>query len=180
MWAIGKSGRRHGMDERIDNTTSPQYTGQHRRISSVDVPSPAAQPAESQPQPQPFHRTVPHVTQEPINDVEPEYVTRNRYMTLEEAQTRPGRKHMGVAVGDNDYLGSTGSLGTTGQFAANPGDTGAMKRQSLHYERYLETPKPGKTIFTSRRRKQRRAYLAIAIIAILMLVLAIVWFFFLR
>ena len=108
------------MGERIDNTTSPQYTGQHRRISSVDAPSPAAQPAESQPQPQPFHRTVPHVTQEPINDVEPEYVTRNRYMTLEEAQRRPGRKHMGVAVGDNDYLGQPARWARPGSLPPTP------------------------------------------------------------
>lgn len=32
-------------------------------------------------QPPRFHR--PHISQEPINDPEPEYVTRNRYQTLE-------------------------------------------------------------------------------------------------
>ena len=36
-------------------------------------------------QPPRFHR--PHISQEPINDPEPEYVTRNRYQTLEDAQT---------------------------------------------------------------------------------------------
>lgn len=51
-------------------------------------------------QPPRFHR--PHISQEPINDPEPEYVTRNRYQTLEDAQT--GRKHMGVASGDPVYL----------------------------------------------------------------------------
>lgn len=34
-------------------------------------------------QPIRYHR--PHISQEPINDAEPEYVTRNRYQTLEES-----------------------------------------------------------------------------------------------
>lgn len=55
---------------------------------------------ETSTQPPRFHR--PHISQEPINDPEPEYVTRNRYQTLEDAQT--GRKHMGVASGDPVYL----------------------------------------------------------------------------
>lgn len=55
---------------------------------------------ETSTQPPRFHR--PHISQEPINDPEPEYVTRNRYQTLEDAQT--GRKHMGVASGDPIYL----------------------------------------------------------------------------
>ena len=44
-------------------------------------------------QPIRYHR--PHISQEPINDAEPEYVTRNRYQTLEESQS--ARRHMGVA-----------------------------------------------------------------------------------
>ena len=51
-------------------------------------------------QPIRYHR--PHISQEPINDAEPEYVTRNRYQTLEETQS--GRRHMGVASSDPVYL----------------------------------------------------------------------------
>ena len=58
------------------------------------------QEGDTSTQPPRFHR--PHISQEPINDAEPEYVTRNRYQTLEDAQT--GRKHMGVASGDPVYL----------------------------------------------------------------------------
>ena len=47
-----------------------------------------------------YHR--PHISQEPIDDTEPEYVTRNRYQTLEESQS--GRKHMGVAPSESAYL----------------------------------------------------------------------------
>ena len=36
------------------------------------------------PQPMRYHR--PHISQDPIDDAEPEYVTRNRYQTLEEVQ----------------------------------------------------------------------------------------------
>ena len=69
-------------DQKQDNTFMPE------------------QDEASSPQPIRFHR--PHISQEPINDPEPKYVTRNRYQTLEEAQT--GRKHMGVASGDPVYL----------------------------------------------------------------------------
>lgn len=51
-------------------------------------------------QPRRYHR--PHISQDPIDDAEPEYVTRNRYQTLEEAQS--GRRHMGVASSDPVYL----------------------------------------------------------------------------
>ena len=51
-------------------------------------------------QPIRYHR--PHISQEPINDAEPEYVTRNRYQTLEESQS--ARRHMGVASSDPVYL----------------------------------------------------------------------------
>ena len=64
-------------------------------------------------QPPRFHR--PHISQEPINDPEPEYVTRNRYQTLEDAQT--GRKHMGVASGDPVYLKDASSEGLSAKYA---------------------------------------------------------------
>ena len=51
-------------------------------------------------QPIRYHR--PHISQEPISDAEPEYVTRNRYQTLEESHS--ARRHMGVASSDPVYL----------------------------------------------------------------------------
>lgn len=52
-------------DQKQDNTFMPE------------------QDEASSQQPNRFHR--PHISQEPINDPEPKYVTRNRYQTLEEA-----------------------------------------------------------------------------------------------
>lgn len=134
-------------------------------------------------QPPRFHR--PHISQEPINDPEPEYVTRNRYQTLEDAQT--GRKHMGVASGDPVYLkdaplskNSACSQEQT-QTPTKQHRRGPRPKQTLtHSARYLETPKQGKSIFTSsnRRRKQHRLQMALLIIAIVAIVLVIHFVFF--
>ena len=129
-----------------------------------------AQREESNPQPTRFHR--PHISQEPINDPESEYVTRNRYQTLEDAQT--GRKHMGVASGDPVYL-KDAPLSKNSAINAEPTNAPAARehrgprpKQTLtHSARYLETPKQGKAIFisSSRRRKQHRLQLTLLIIA---------------
>ena len=129
-----------------------------------------AQGEESTPQPTRFHR--PHISQEPINDLEPEYVTRNRYQTLEDAQT--GRKHMGVASGDPVYP-KDAPLSKNSAINAEPTNAPAARehrgprpKQTLtHSARYLETPKQGKAIFisSSRRRKQHRLQLTLLIIA---------------
>ena len=129
-----------------------------------------AQGEESTPQPTRFHH--PHISQEPINDPEPEYVTRNRYQTLEDAQT--GRKHMGVASGDPVYL-KDAPLSKNSAINAEPTNAPAARehrgprpKQTLtHSARYLETPKQGKAIFisSSRRRKQHRLQLTLLIIA---------------
>ena len=129
-----------------------------------------AQGEESTPQPTRFHR--PHISQEPIIDPEPEYVTRNRYQTLEDAQT--GRKHMGVASGDPVYL-KDAPLSKNSAINAEPTNAPAARehrgprpKQTLtHSARYLETPKQGKAIFisSSRRRKQHRLQLTLLIIA---------------
>lgn len=147
------------MDERTEHTPLPHS----RQRAAAGDPSHA------------YRRGIPHITQEPIDDVEFEYVTRERYETLEQAPSR--RRHMGTATSDPDYLSSE-----AGENVPGLSGTGSLPPlRDLHYERYLETPKPGKSIFTSRReRKQRRAHLIILIIALLALVLAIVWFFFLR
>ena len=137
-----------------------------------------AQREESTPQPTRFHR--PHISQEPINDPEPEYVTRNRYQTLEDAQT--GRKHMGVASGDPVYL-KDAPLSKNSAINAEPANAlaareqrGPRPKQTLtHSARYLETPKQGKSIFvsSSKRRKQHRLTILLLIIAIIAVALVI-------
>lgn len=142
-----------------------------------------AQGEESTPQPTRFHR--PHISQEPINDPEPEYVTRNRYQTLEDTQT--GRKHMGVASGDPVYLKDaplSKNSATNDESENNPTtreQRGPRPKQTLmHSARYLETPKQGKAIFvsSSRRRKQHRLQLALLIIAAVAIALIIRYIFF--
>ena len=142
-----------------------------------------AQGEQSTPQPTRFHR--PHISQEPINDPEPEYVTRNRYQTLEDAQT--GRKHMGVASGDPVYL-KDAPLSKNSAITDDPTSApvtrqqrGPRPKQTLtHSARYLETPKQGKSIFvsSSKRRKQHRLQLAFLIIAIVAIAMVIRFIFF--
>lgn len=125
-----------------------------------------------------FHR--PHISQEPINDAEPEYVTRNRYQTLEDAQT--GRKHMGVASSDPVYL-KDAPLSINSAINDDPTKTpksrqqrGPRPKQTLtHSARYLETPKQGKTIFvsSSKRRKQHRLTILLLIIVVVAIALVI-------
>lgn len=134
-------------------------------------------------QPPRFHR--PHISQEPINDAEPEYVTRNRYQTLEDAQT--GRKHMGVASGDPVYL-KDAPLSKNSAINDDPTKTpktrqqrGPRPKQTLtHSARYLETPKQGKSIFvsSSKRRKQHRLTILLLIIAVIAVALVIRFIFF--
>ena len=137
-----------------------------------------AQGEKSTPQPARFHR--PHISQEPINDPEPEYVTRNRYQTLEDAQT--GRKHMGVASGDPVYL-KDAPLSKNSATNDDPTKTPATRQQRgprpkqtlTHSARYLETPKQGKSIFvsSSKRRKQHRLQLLLLLLAAIAVALVI-------
>lgn len=134
-------------------------------------------------QPRRYHR--PHISQDPIDDAEPEYITRNRYQTLEESQS--GRRHMGVASSDPVYLkdaplskNSACSQEQT-QTPVKQQQRGPRPKQTLtHSARYLETPKQGKSIFisSSRRRKQHRLQIALLIIAIVALAMAIHFVFF--
>ena len=133
---------------------------------------------DSTPQPTRFHR--PHISQEPINDSDPEYVTRNRYQTLEDAQT--GRKHMGAASGDPVYL-KDAPLSKNSAITDDPTSApvtrqqrGPRPKQTLtHSARYLETPKQGKSIFvsSSKRRKQHRLQLLLLILAAIAVALVI-------
>lgn len=141
------------------------------------------QSEESTAQPARFHR--PHISQEPINDSEPEYVTRNRYRTLEDIQT--GRKNMGVASGDPVYLKdaplSKNSADHDGPMkeSATQQQRGPRPKQTLTYSaRYLETPKKGKSIFvsSSKRRKQHRLTILLLIIVAIAVALVIRFIFF--
>lgn len=134
-------------------------------------------------QPIRYHR--PHISQEPINDAETEYVTRNRYQTLEESQS--SRKHMGVASSDPVYLKDAPlSKNSACNQEQAPAPANQQRREPrpkqtlTHSARYLETPKQGKSIFisSSRRRKQRRLQIALLIIAIAAIALVIRFIFF--
>lgn len=134
-------------------------------------------------QPRRYHR--PHISQDPIDDAEPEYVTRNRYQTLEEAQS--GRRHMGVASSDPVYLKdapypkTAHATRSKTQTPTQQHRRGPRPKQTLtHSARYLETPKQGKSIFTSsnRRRKQHRLQIALLIIASVAIALVVYFVFF--
>ncbi len=119
----------------------------------------------------PYRRTVPHVSQSPITD---ENYTRMPHAQDESQQTgqhttTPGRKHMGVATADPQYLPQSGPAHPR---RSNPGDTG--QRQRLHYERYLQTPGSKKSIFVARQERARRHAIVVAIIA-LVLVALVLW-----
>lgn len=93
-----------------------------------------------------------------------------------------GRKHMGVATSDPQYLPRTRPAQPAHprkQYAEGP--DGKPQRAPLHYERYLQTPKPGKAIFTARQTRARRHVARIVLlIALLAIIAAVVWFFILR
>lgn len=112
---------------------------------------------------QPYRRHTPHVSQEPINDLESDYVTVDRFehpmQTGRAASPSRGRKHMGVATSDADYMQE-----------AMPG--GAER----NYARYLQTPKPGKSIFTARRERKRKTHLIVAAIIAVVVIVALVFF----
>ena len=132
---------------------------------------------ESTAQPARFHR--PHISQEPINDSEPEYVTRNRYQTLEDVQT--GRKNMGVASGDPVDL-KEAPLSKISAENDEPSKTpitrqqrGPRPKQTLtHSARYLETPKQGKSIFVSSRKRRKQHRLTILLLVITVIAIAVV------
>lgn len=137
-----------------------------------------------------YRRQRPHLTQAPIDNVEPDYSTIERYTTLE--QQRSGkRQHMGTATSDPEYLPQTDfqmrrdqrQNGGEGQMAPQRPrqEHAGSPKQSLHYERYLQTPKPGKSIFTSRQdRQRRRTHRVLAVLILLAVIVALVWFFVLR
>lgn len=118
----------------------------------------------------PYRRQVSHITQEPIDDVEPQYVTRQHYVTLEESRNKK-RKHMGTAVDDPEYLPQGPSAG--GGALAPDG-----RRTITHSARYLQTPKAGKSIFTSQkeRARKRKQHMVLALVVLAVIAIAVVLF----
>lgn len=111
------------------------------------------------------------------------------------------RKHMGTATSDPDYLTPTGfehgrsEALTAYENARREGSGGARKTPApgkrrmkdaraggqLHYDRYLSTPKPGRSIFISQQdRQRRRLQRVLAVLILLAIALALAWFFLLR
>lgn len=119
---------------------------------------------------------------------------------------RTGRRHMGVASSDPQYLPLTPqeqarerAIARDQQRAQNAGQQPDARnapprpahpmqavqpgthRSLQHSARYLSTPKPGKTIFKSRYEKQRRHTKAVLLAVLaLAIILGVVWYFFLR
>ena len=109
---------------------------------------------------------------------------------------RRARKHMGVATSDPEYLppvpggdkgpGYIPPSSPTLRTRANERTPQAAKKGSgkpggLRYDRYLSTPKRGKSIFTSQQARRRtHAQHILAVLIILAVALALVWFLLLR
>lgn len=102
------------------------------------------------------------------------------------------RRHMGTATSDPDYLPQTDfqrrqdrmdlrRLGAERAAAREAAGTSEdSRREPLHGERYLSTPKSSKSIFTRRERKRRRTQLILTALLVVAIALILAWFFFLR
>ena len=125
-----------------------------------------------------YQRQTPHISQEPIDDIPTEYVMPNRYTTVDQAGAQRGRRNMGVASNDPDYLPRTPGLVRDDADAA-PGKVKQPKTNASgfnNYDRYLQTPKSGKSIFTSRQRRRQKhlhqaAAVAVVAVAIVLIIL---------
>lgn len=94
------------------------------------------------------------------------------------------RHYMGRATDDPTYLAPANPngdrSGSAKPFTAQA-DATAQKNTLRQYNRYLQTPKAGRTIFTSRyERRNRRLKRLLAALIVLAIALALVWFFILR
>lgn len=169
------------MNDRHDQSPYPPGTDV-LNVDTQQVSHPAAQP-------QPYQRQTPHVTQPPIDDVDPQYVTRERYTTLDQNQNQGRRRHMGVATSNPSYLPKTEMqmrLDTQRQSQERrqpahriqqPSDPN-RPRALTNSSRYLQTPKPGRSIFTTQRDRERRKHkLALILAALLVIVVLVAWFF---
>lgn len=152
---------RYLREQGVDATRAPLHDVAH--ASHADTPRYTSSSA-------PYQRPRQHVTQEPIQDDQVH------------VDVPSGRKHMGVATSDPQYLPRTRPT-----HPAHPRQQrtewpdGQPQHAPLHYERYLQTPKPGKAIFTARQARARRHVAHIVLlVALLVIVAVVVWFFILR
>lgn len=126
---------------------------------------------------------------------EQDKITGNTMPPREFARASRPRKHMGVASSDPEYLSQTGPTGhvppssptlrirATERNAAHGSQPikGGGQPGQLHYDRYLQQPKKGRSIFTSQQDRQRRRVQALLVVLIVAAVaLALFWFFVLR
>lgn len=168
---------------------------EQNRTARTDHRESAGEPGAPDASPRvPYQRSRPHVSQAPITDAEPQYVMPNRYVSVEQAHANRPRKHMGVASSDPEYLPATGKGASGGyippssptlRIRANErggaGPAAGGQTGQLHYDRYLQVPKKGHAIFSSRQsRQRRRIQLLLAVLIVAAVVLALVWFFVLR
>lgn len=132
----------------------------------------SADPAQSSSTGSYQKRRTHHITQAPINDVEPSYVTRNEYQTLEQLNER--RRHMGVATNDPDYLSEAPLSQKQREHERAQQHKGQRAQQVLtNSARYLQTPKPGRSIFISTqvKRKRQRRHLFMVLFALIFIAL---------
>ena len=122
----------------------------------------------------PYQRQTPHISQEPIDDIPTEYVMPNRYTTVEQASAQHGRRNMGVASNDPDYLPRTPDPSRGATDAPTKVKQPKTSASAFNYDRYLQTPKSGKSIFTSRQRRRKKRIHQAAIVAAVAAVIAIV------
>ena len=137
-----------------------------------------------------YHRQTPHITQEPIDDIDTEYVMPNRYTTVDQASASH-HKHMGVASSEPEYLPRTGpqvrerqgqaqDQGATQDGSAKHFNNSGKQSGTPDYSRYLETPKSGRSIFISpkerRRKRNQKIAAVVAVAAVVVIVVLIIVF----
>lgn len=126
---------------------------------------------------------------------EQDKITGNAMPPREFARTGRPRKHMGVASSDPEYLPQTEATGYVppssptlriranerGSARTNQPLKGNAQPGQLHYDRYLQQPKKGRSIFTSQQdRQRRRVQILLAVLIVAAIALALFWFFVLR
>lgn len=155
------------MDERI-GSTGPLNSDRMQRGDAMDERARTAG----------YRRESRHIPQEPITDPGAEYASHGFPRPARATgPSRPTRRHMGVATNDPTYLPDTPLSGEgvrrgPAHPVPEPGE-----RRSLHYDRYLERPKPGKSIFTRREQAQRKRTRILVLLAVLIVaIVLLVWF----
>ena len=121
----------------------------------------------------PYQRQTLHISQEPIDDIPTEYVMPERYTTVDRARAQQGtRRHMGVASSDPEYMSYTSGTGNETEEGQPPRKVKQPKTHasSFNYDRYLQTPTSGKSIFTSREMRRRRRVQRVFVICVAALI----------